>query len=499
MEEVGFVEKSRNFLLYLNGLPSARINDLVENEEGTRGVVSALLKDSVEVLLLDEGSILPGQMFKTSKRKLTLPAGKFLLGRAVNPLGIPIDGKPPLDKNKSAETINLIPSARGIAKRHFIDRQFDTGLTLIDSFIPIGKGQRELILGDARSGKTDFLTDIIINQKQTGVICIYTAIGKPLAEVRSIIDTLRYNKALFYTIIMATSSSDPAPLIFLTPKSAFDIAEYFQSNGQDVLVVLDDMGNHAKIYREISLLGDRSPGKESYPGDIFYQHSYLLERAGNFKNGKGVSSITALPVMELNLNDFTTFIPTNLMSMTDGHFLFKSSLYNQGQRPAIDYSLSVSRVGQQTQNRVLNTLVTKVKQVLAQAAQLESVSRFAFELPYATQLILKQKGIFEEIFKQQPLTYIPKEIQTILLALPFTSFFYDKDLMFVRRYKDIITEALQNDKEMASFCQSASSFKDANELIHTLENGFVMKRLDQVISGAPINKTGMKTQVKNTR
>lgn len=479
-QEIGFVKQTREFIALVDGLPSAKINDLVENEQGVRGLVSALSKDSVEIWLLDEGNIQPGQTFKSTNKRLTVPLGNFLLGRAINPLGIAIDGRPPFPKIAKQQLSELDRPAPGISSRKFIDSQMVTGLTIIDSLIPVGKGQRELVLGDARSGKQDFLIDIIVNQKNTGVLCIFAAIGKPLAEVRTIIDTLKFNKALGYTVIVGTASSDPAPLIFITPQTAFTVAEYFQSQGRDVLVILDDLGFHAKVYREIALLGNRSPGKESYPGDIFYQHSHLLERAGNFING---GSITALPAIELNLADFTTFIPTNVMSMTDGHLLFKSEFYRQGQRPAIDLSLSVSRVGQQTQSKLANLLATRVKQILAQAAQLESVSRFAFELPYATQMILKQKDMFAELNNQAPLTLIPIEVQLILLALPFTSILQDKDKLFIKRYKDIIIKAFIEDPDLSLFAKSILKFKTDNELIDQLNNNPVMKKLDQAIAG----------------
>lgn len=485
-QEIGFVKQTREFIASIDGLPSAKINDLVENENGTRGLVSALSKNSVEIWLLDEGNVQPGQTFKSTNTRLTVPLGDFLLGRAVNPLGIAIDGRPPFPKTVTTKISELDGPAPGINARRFIDQPLVTGITLVDSLIPIGKGQRELILGDARSGKMDFLIDIIINQRNTNVICIFAAIGKPLAEVRNIIDTLKTNKALHYTVIVATASSDPAPLIFITPQTAFTIAEYFQRQGKDVLIILDDLGNHAKIYREIALLGSKSPGKESYPGDIFYQHSHLLERAGSFKPEAGGGSITALPAIELNLNDFTTFIPTNIMSMTDGHLLFKSEFYRQGQRPAVDLTLSVSRVGQQTKTELANLVATRVKQVLARAAQLESVSRFAFELPFATQLILKQKDMFTELKNQAPLTNIPPEVQLILMALPFTNMMQDKDKIFVRRYKDLIIKAFIEDSELSVFTQNILKLQTDEELINQLNNNPVMKKLDQIIAGKPI-------------
>lgn len=468
-QEIGFVQKVRDFLIHLDGFPTIRVNDLIASEEGARGWVSSIGQDLVEVLMLDEAKIVPKEQFIKTKDRLALNVGDFLLGRAINPLGIPIDGKGFLSKTKVSEVLELEQEALGIESREFITEQFLTGITLIDTLIPIGKGQRELVLGDAHSGKTGFLLDLIINQKNTGVICIYASIGRPSVSVRYLIDVLKSNNALSYTVIIAASSSEPAPLIFLTPKTAFTVAEYFQKKGKDVLLILDDLGTHAKIYREIALLGNKAPGRESYPGDTFYQHAHLLERAGNFIQDAGGGSITALPVVELDLNDFTTLIPTNLMSMTDGHLLFKSSLRSQGQIPAIDISLSVSRVGRQTQDHVSNLLSTKVRQVLSEASDLETISRFSSELPMETQLTLRRKDQITELLKQDPLTPTPKPIQVILLALPFTSLFKDKDKAFIERNKRNIINAFLTDPKLSSISKGISKLASDEELIKLLE------------------------------
>lgn len=468
-QEVGYVVSNRDFLVYLEGLPQVKINNMVQSEKGARGWVNSISEDLVEVLMLDESQVKPSQLFKKTPLKLGIPVGDFLLTRAVNPLGVPIDGKGLLSKTQTTQISELDIAAPGIESREFITKQFLTGITLIDSLIPLGKGQRELILGDAHSGKTGFLLDIIINQKNTGVIVVYCLIGKPSVTVKNLIDVLHSNKALDFTVIIATSSSDPAPLIFLTPKSAITVAEYFQKQGRDVLLIMDDLGSHAKIYREISLLANKSPGRESYPGDMFYQHAHLLERAGNFLPAYGGGSITALPVIELNLNDFTTLIPTNLMSMTDGHLLFKANLRSQGQTPAIDIALSVSRVGRQTQDQVSNQLSSKIRQVLSEALDLETVSRFSSELPKETQLILRQKDLIYEILKQDPLTPTPKQIQLILLCLPFTSFLKDKNRSFLEKYKRILAEAFLSNVALLPITKSIASFKSDTELISILE------------------------------
>lgn len=476
--EVGYVVSSRDSLVYLDGLPTIKVNDMVESDNSLRGWVNGTREDRVEVLMLDEGVIKPKQQFRRLTNRLGVVVGDFLLGRAVNPLGVPIDGKGLLSPSKTSQIMELDQEAPGIESREFIATQFLTGITLIDTLIPLGKGQRELVLGDAHSGKTGFLIDIVINQKNTGVICILALIGKPAVTVRNLIDTLRLNKALSYTVIIATSSSEPTPLIFLTPKSAFTVAEYFQKKGKDVLLILDDLGSHAKIYREISLLGNKSPGRESYPGDMFYQHAHLLERAGNFLPQDGGGSITALPVTELNLNDFTTLIPTNLMSMTDGHLLFKAGLRSQGQTPAIDLSLSVSRVGRQTQDRMSNLLSTRIRQVLSQASDLETISRFSVELPPETQLVLRRRDLIMEILRQDPFTAVAKQIQVVLLALPFTSFLQDKNRSFVEKYKKVIIEAFLKDPQLLQITNSVTKLKTDEELIKLLEGaGTVLSKL----------------------
>lgn len=484
-QEVGFVKSIKEFLVYLDGLPTIKLNELVENEQGMRGLVNALTPEEAEILLLDEGNIQPGQMFRRTGVELTIPVGEFLMGRAVNPLGVPVDGKGLLDKTKTTIQAELDFTAPGISAREFITEQFHTGITLVDSLIPIGKGQRELLLGDARSGKTEFLVNTILNQGSNKMTCVYASIGKPISEVKHLIDILTANKTLSHTVIIAAASSDPAPLIFLTPKTAFTVAEYFQRQGRDVLLILDDLGTHAKIHREISLLGDRSPGRESYPGDIFYQHAHLLERAGNFKKEAGGGSITALPVIELNLSDFTTLIPTNLMGMTDGHIFFKSALHLQGAHPAVDISLSVTRVGNQTQNRVQNKLSTRVKQILAQAEQVETASRFSSELPFATQLLLKQKEQIHDLIQQPPFGNIPLEIQTILLALPLTSFFQKAEKDFAEKHRDQLIRIFSTDQELIKITAAVFTLHTEGELIKLLES--VSNRIIQLLLGGPVN------------
>lgn len=466
-QEVGYVVSSKGYLTYLDGLPTIKINDLVETENGITGLVHSLNPTEVEVLLLSGSSVAPGTVFKRTGKRLELQVGDYLIGRSINPLGLPIDGKGMLSSGIQSQKLELEPPGHSIEAREFIKEQLITGISVVDTLIPLGLGQRELVIGDANSGIQNFLINIIVNQKD--IICIYAAIGKPVSQITNLIHTLQVNKALSHSIVIASSATDGSPLIYLTPLTALTIAEYFKDKGQNVLVVLDDMGIHAKAYREIALLGGRSPGRESYPGDIFYTQAKLLERAGKFNKNFGGGSITALPVVELNLNDFTGFIPTNLMSITDGHLLFRSSLYNKNQRPAIDIPLSVSRVGRQTQNLISNLLSRRLRQCLAEASELETLAQFSAELPPQTQLILRQKQVLLELLKQDDLTLFPLPLQTIILGLIFTSFINDKNEVTVRRAKFQILQFLSKDPEVIKLQKSMSSFKTNDELIKALE------------------------------
>lgn len=470
-QEIGYAVSSRDFLVFLDGMPTVKINDLVVAEDGKRGWVNALHKNEVEVLMLDEGMVNPGQLFKRSDSRLSITMGEHLLGRAINPLGVAIDGRRIMDSGKEVRS-ELDRKAPNINMRKFITDQFVTGITLIDTLIPIGKGQRELVLGDAHAGKTAFTIDLILNQKDKNVVCIYASIGKPISQLKSLLEVLNSTGAISYCVIVAASSSESAPLIYLTPQTAFTVAEYFQKSGRDVLLILDDIGSHAKIYREISLLSGKTPGRESYPGDIFYQHSHLFERAGNFKDENGGGSITAFPVLEVNLSDFATFLPTNLVGMTDGHLLFNSTLRNQGQTPAIDISLSVTRVGRQTQGRLQNLLSGKIRQLLAQAAELETISKFSAELPFQTRLTLKQKEILTELMVQENSVRFSLEEQIVLMGLAFTPLFLETPAEKIKLQKGLVLEAFKKDQSLLSFMGKVNDFENLDEYLKQL-TGFI--------------------------
>lgn len=470
-QEVGYALSSNDFLVYLDGMPTIKINDMVVSESGLRGWVNAIYSDKVEVLLLDRGTVTPGQLFHRTNQNLSILLGNYLIGRVINPLGIPIDGKRMSMDASGENRFELDREAPNIPLRKFITEQFVTGVTLVDTLIPIAKGQRQLVVGDAHSGKSTFLIDLIVNQSlnNNNTVCIYTCIGKPVAQVRSIMNILESTGALKSTVVIATSASDLPPLIYIAPQTAFSIAEFFQKNGKDVLLILDDMGVHAKIYREISLSSNRSPGRESYPGDIFYQHSHLVERGGNFKIENGGGSITVLPVLELSSSDISGYISTNLVGMTDGHLMFRSTMRGQGQTPAIDISISVSRVGRQTQNRIQNVLSQAVRALLAEAEELETVSYFSGELPRETVLKLKRKQIIMELIKQESLTSIPLPVQIFLLGLIFTNFFIENDLSFAARNKLVLIDMAKKDPNLGAFTEKLMELKTLEELIKTLE------------------------------
>lgn len=466
-DEIGYAVTIKNYLVMANGLPRAKIDELVIHHSGSRALVTGLNEDDIQLVMLDDTKVKPHDQFTRTNDTFTLPLGDHLLGRTINPLGIPIDSKMPFPK--MTDHLPLNPPPPKLVERQFITDQFLTGLSTIDLLVPIAKGQRQLIIGDARSGKTSFIIDTIVHQTMSKsdrkMIIVYALIGKPVVEIRRLIDVLAANKALAQTVLVATSSSDLASLIYVTPLAAFTVAEYFRKRGNDVLIVLDDLGVHAKFYREMALLQNQAPGRESYPGDIFYQHAKLLERAGNFAPSAGGGSITALPVVEVNLDNLTSFIPTNLMAMTDGHFIFDSKLYHQGHRPAIDISLSVSRVGRQTQGLMQKELSDKIKSVISQAQRLQTLARLGSDLSPQTKQMLLQNEQIEVLLSQAPLTTIPKLIQMVLLGLVFTPFLANQRAEFVSSRKTVIVDYLMTKIDTNKLAQQVDKMTDLNQFL----------------------------------
>jgi len=436
------VISAKDYLIYLEGVPSAAINDVLVDEKGGRALVMSLEDKEVEAVMLDSSRPLPGDIFKTSDTGINVHLSDKLLGRVFNPLGEILDNKAPLEV--SLEPMELEVVASGIGARSMITQQLVTGFSTIDVLVPIGIGQRELIVGEPRSGKATFILDTIINQKGTDTICIYAVLGKPVGEIKHITELLRQRNALDYSIIVATSSADPSPLIAVCPQVAFAIADFFRNQGKKVLLVLDDLGMHGKHIREMSLLSGKTPGRESYPGDIFYQHAHLMERAGNFNEKAGSGSITLLPVIQTSLDSLTDLIPTNLMSSTDGHLFFSSSLRSQGYYPSIDIPASVTRVGHQTQNVLFKQIAHMTKQSLADYRNLERFSRFSSELNIVSQQKLKRGAVIQELLRQNVHEKLELLDQLALLSLVFIAFFDNKDLSKIRAEKPALLKVIQS-------------------------------------------------------
>jgi len=442
--EIGFIVTAQDYLLYLEGLPSVKVNDILISENGSRALVAALDRERIEALMLDRDRPRPGDSFTLSTDGIRLPLKSDLFGRTINPLGFPLDGKPALTGGNVL--IDLDAIAPGIDARKIITEQLISGITMIDTLLPIGKGQRELIIGEPRSGKAQVLVDFIANQRDTGTVCVYAAIGKSEIDLKRFAEDLERAKANTYTIVVAATSNESAPLISIAPYVACSIAEYYCRKGTNVLLILDDLSTHAKYLREIALLSGRIPGRESYPADIFYQHSHLVERAGNFNYKAGNASITLLPVVEANLENLTTYIPTNVMSMTDGHIFFSAGLRAEGFYPSIEADRSVTRVGHQTQKSILKILADRVRLLLADYHELERYGHFGSELTAETQVTINKGMITVELMKQETGQSIAPPVQIMLLSLIFTPFFDKRDVEFIRRYKEILLKTIMEAK-----------------------------------------------------
>lgn len=473
LQEVGFLTQIQDYLFYVEGLPSARINDLIVSEKGSRALVTGLSKDRVEAMLLDRERPKPGEMFKIGEHGLQLSIDDRLLGRSINPLGEALDGKAPVSKGTTGVELDVI--AHGIDARKVINEQLNTGITVIDTLVPIGKGQRELIFGEPRAGKTSFLLHLIVNQKGKDIVCIYNAVGRDEIDIKRFVKALEENGALDYSVVVAASSSEAAPIVSISPDVALSVAEYFRDKGKDVLIIIDDLGRHAKYVREIALISNRIPGRESYPGDIFYQHAHNLERAGSYNEKAGGGTITFLPVIETDMERFTALIPTNVMASTDGHLLFSAALRAEGHYPAVNSSVSVTRVGAQTQKLTQKIVSDHIKMLLAQYEELRRFSRFGADVSEETQQTIKRGLIAHEMIKQEPLTRIEPIDQIVFLSLVFTKFFDDKNLDFFLKNKDKILTTVQKDP------QCVNVKKQINDKIDTMKFDELMSTIEPLL------------------
>ena len=396
--EVGTVISIGDGMARLHGVERCMAGEMIEFPGGAFGIALNLEEDSVgSVLLGDAHAIKEGDVVKRTGRIISVPVGDEMLGRVVNALGQPVDGKGPIPTTQFLPIERIAP---GVVDRQSVREPLQTGLKAIDAMIPIGRGQRELIIGDRQTGKTAVAVDAILNQKDTGVICIYCAIGQKQSTIAQIVRTLEENDAMRYSIVVAAAASDPAPMLYVAPYAACALGEFFRDSGRHALVIYDDLSKHAQAYREISLLLRRPPGREAYPGDVFYLHSRLLERAAKLNDAKGGGSLTALPIIETQAGDLSAYIPTNVISITDGQIFLESDLFHQGVRPAINVGNSVSRVGGSAQIKAMRQVAGTLRLDLAQYRELAAFAQFGSDLDKSTQQQLNRGARLVEILKQ---------------------------------------------------------------------------------------------------
>ena len=430
---VGYVISVGDGIAHVNGLNGCRNNELLRFEGGRFGIAFNLERDSVGVIMLDKTSgIQEGSRVAGTGRIVSVPGGERLLGRVVDPLGRAIDGKEPI-RAKSFRPIET--EAPPIIERGAVKQPLQTGYMAIDSMVPIGRGQRELIIGDRQTGKTAIAVDTIINQKHTGVVCIYVAIGQKASTIASVKKTLEDNGAMEYTTIVAATASDSAPMQYIAPYAGCAMAEEFMYAGRDALIVYDDLSKHAVAYRAISLLLRRPPGREAYPGDVFYLHSRLLERAAKLSDALGGGSMTALPIIETMAGDISAYIPTNVISITDGQIFLESELFNAGVRPAVNGGLSVSRVGGNAQTKAMRKVSGQLRLDLAQYRELSVFAQFGSDLDTATRDLLTQGEKLTELLKQDQYAPMPMEEQAVLLYVMTRGLATDVDVKGIAQFK----------------------------------------------------------------
>ena len=434
MYDVGVVAEIGDGIARINGLASAKYNELLQFPNDIIGIAMNLEEDSVSAIILgDYASIREGDEVRCTGRIAEVPVGEALIGRVVDPLGRPLDGKGPI---KTDKTLPLERIAPDVTKRKSVNTPVQTGIKAIDSLIPLGRGQRELIIGDRSTGKTAIALDTIINQKGGDLICIYVAIGQKTSKVARVVATLESYGAMAHTIVVAANASDSAALQYLAPYAGCAMGEEFMEHGKDALVVYDDLSKHAWAYRQISLLLRRPPGREAYPGDVFYLHSRLLERAARLNDDAGGGSLTALPVIETQAGDLSAYIPTNVISITDGQMYMESDLFNSGVRPALNVGLSVSRVGSSAQTKAMRKVAGRLKLELAQYRELAAFAQFGTsELDKATRAQLERGQRITEILKQPLYMPVAMEKQVMILYAAINNLLDDVPLAKMREFE----------------------------------------------------------------
>ena len=451
VSEVGQVLSVGDGIARVYGLDNVQAGEMVEFSGGIKGMALNLEKDNVGVVIFgDDRSIKEGDVVKRTGSIVDAPVGKNLLGRVVDALGNPIDGKGDLDKKIERKRVDV--KAPGIIPRQSVNQPMQTGLKAIDSLIPIGRGQRELIIGDRQTGKTAVAIDTIINQKETNksgdeknkLYCIYVAIGQKRSTVAQIVKSLEDAGAMEYTIIVSATASDPAPLQFLAPYTGCTMGEYFRDNGMHALIIYDDLSKQAVAYRQMSLLLRRPPGREAYPGDVFYLHSRLLERAAKLNDDKGGGSLTALPIIETQAGDVSAYIPTNVISITDGQIFLETELFNQGIRPAVNVGLSVSRVGSAAQTKAMKKVAGSIKLELAQYREMAAFAQFGSDLDASTQKLLNRGSKLTELLKQDQYSPMPVAQQVIAVFSGVRGFLDDVELTSIKKVEKQIYDEVQS-------------------------------------------------------
>ena len=433
VREVGTVISVGDGIARVYGLDRVMSNELLEFPRGVFGLALNLEEENVGAVLLGESHLVrEGDVVKRTRRIMQVPAGPAMIGRVVNPLGQPLDGKGPVTTDTYMFVERLAP---GVIDRQPVREPLQTGIKAIDTMIPIGRGQRELIIGDRQTGKTVIVIDTILNLKDSDVVCIYVAIGQKNSTVAQIVKTLEDFGAMDYTIVVVSSASDPSPLQFLAPYSGCAIGEYFRDSGRHALIIYDDLSKHAAAYREISLLLRRPPGREAYPGDVFYLHSRLLERAAKLNDELGGGSLTALPIIETQAGDVSGYIPTNVISITDGQIYLQPELFNAGVRPAINVGISVSRVGGHAQIKAMKQVAGKLKLDLAQYRELVTFAQFGTELDKTSQAQLDRGERLTELLKQDQYSPFPVEKQVLIIYAGNRGFLDEFRLDRVKAYE----------------------------------------------------------------
>ncbi|MCP5107484.1 MAG: F0F1 ATP synthase subunit alpha [bacterium] len=441
-EETGIVISVGDGIAQVYGLENVMYNELIEFPGDIFGIALNLEEDNVGTIILGEGfKIKEGDMVKRTKRIVSVPAGEALVGRVVNPLGEPLDDKGPIDTKTYMPIESIAP---GVIHRQPVKEPLQTGLKAVDAMIPIGRGQRELIIGDRQTGKTAIALDTIINQKGKDVICVYVAVGQKQSTVAQVVKTLEETGAMDYSIVVVAGAADPASMQYIAPYAGCAMGEYFRDNGKHALLVYDDLSKHAAAYREISLLLRRPPGREAYPGDVFYLHSRLLERAAKYSDEKGGGSLTALPIIETQASDVSGYIPTNVISITDGQIYLLPELFNRGQRPAIDVGISVSRVGGNAQIKAMKKVAGSLKLELAQFRELEAFTQFGAEdLDKTTVKQLETGRRLYELLKQNEGVPMQVEEQIVVIFAGTGGYLDELPVSAVGKYEEKLLEYMQ--------------------------------------------------------